>query len=173
MDTIRISTKKLILALLAILLMFIVSPGAYAKDEDQGLKNNDRTKLELEFDKNTQKFEIRGEITVIAGNNFMVSGQTIFIDPNQVKEFEQKGILQVGKRVRVEGIVKNGINFAKEIVVLGTGAGRFKFETENQPLHVGATYGSNIQVKVKANGPVQQVEKFLNQILAVLKSFIS
>lgn len=148
--------KKLILVLLAILLMFIAAPGAYA-DEDQGLKINDHTKFELKFDQDTQQFDIRGEITAAAGNNFVVSGQTIFIDPSQIKEFEQKGIIAVGKRINV----------------IGTGAGRFKFETENQPLSVGTTSSSNIQIKVKANGPIQQVETFLEQILALLKSFIS
>lgn len=173
MDTIRINMKKLILALLAILLMLIVSPSAYAKDEYQGLKINDHTKFELKLDEDTQQFEISGEITAIAGNNFVVSGQTIFIDPTQVREFEQKGVLAVGKRVKVEGIIKNGVKFAQEINVIGTGQGRFKFETEDHPLSFGTTASSNIQVKIKANGPIQQVETFLEQILALLKSFIS
>lgn len=161
MDTIRITIKKLIVILLAISLMFIASPDVYAKDDDQSLKINDRIKFELKFDEDTQRFNIKGEITAVAGNNFVVSGQTIFIDPSQVKEFEQKGILTVGERVKVEGIIKNGVKFAQEINVIGTGQGRFKFETVDQ------------SVKVKANGPIQQVETFLEQILALLKSFIS
>lgn len=149
------------MVLLAILLMFIASPDAYAKDDNQGLKMNDRIKFELKFDGDTQRFDIQGEITAVAGNNFVVSGQTIFIDPSQVKEFEQKGILAVGRRVKVEGIIKNNIKFAQEINVIGTGQGRFKFETVDQ------------SVKVKANGPAQLMESFLNQIFTLLKSFIS
>lgn len=169
MDIVRITIKKLILALLTVLLMFIASPSAYA-DKDQGPKINDHTKFELKFDENTQKFEIRGEITAIAGNNFVVSSQTIFIDPTQVKEFEQKGVLAIGKRVKVEGIVKNGVNFAQEINVIGTGQGRFKFESENKSLATGTTTASNVQVKIKAEGPIQQVRTFLEQILNLLKS---
>lgn len=136
---------------MAILLAVTVAPSAFAKDD----------------------FEIMGDISAIAGNNFVVSGQTIFIDPSQVKEFEQKGILQVGERVKVEGIVKNGVKFAEDINVVGTGQGRFKFETGDKQAGVGSSAQANSQVQIKAVGSVQQVITFLEQILSLLKGLIS
>lgn len=58
----------------------------------------------------TAQFGIRGAITAIAGNNFMVAGQTIFLDPTQVNEFEHKGVLAVGKEVKVGGLSKMASN---------------------------------------------------------------
>lgn len=150
--------RKIIVILMAILLAVIVAPSAFAESDSAFAKD---------------EFEIMGEISAIAGNNFVVSNHTIFIDPSQVKEFEQKGILEVGKRVKVEGIVKNGVNFAEEINVIGTGQGKFKFEVKDQSAAVGTTAGSEAQVQIKAVGSVSQINTFLEQILAFLKSLIS
>lgn len=163
---------------MAILLALISSPAAFARDEGHGPKNKEHSRFELKLENGIQingdqEFEIMGEITAVVGNNFVVAGQTIFIDPAQVSEFEQKGILVEGERVKVEGVLKNGVKFAEEINVIGTGQGRFQFKVEEKPISLGTTAISNVQIKVKTQGAVQEVISFLEQILTFLTGFIS
>ena len=91
------------------------------KDERE-IENEIENKLEV----NGQEFEIRGEISAVSGNTFVVLGQTITVDPSKVNEFKQKGILEVGKRVKAEGVIQGGTKFAREIKVIGTGLIRRK-----------------------------------------------
>lgn len=190
------------IALLLILTLFLTTPAALAKEGKGGKGKSGEAKVEVKI-KNEQdplqavqkveieenKFEIRGQISAVSGNNFVVAGQTIFIDPSQVREFEQKGIVNVGDNVKVEGVIKNGVKFAREIKVIGEGQGRFKFEIKGLPSllptvspsvsPIGspsatpqATTSANVKVKIKANGPVDQVVTFLQQILNFLQNLI-
>lgn len=161
------------------------------------INNKEENKQKVKIDENEQalrqladEFEITGEITTVVGNNFVVAGHTIFIDPSQVHEFKQKGILEVGNRVKVKGIIKNDIKFAREINVLGTGQGRFKFEikgllistssitpTSSPTSSISTTPSpistSSARVKIKANGPLDQITSFIQQILNILQSLTS
>ena len=93
------------------------------EDEDEvEVENEVENKLEV----NGQEFEVRGEISAVSGNTFVVLGQTITVDPSKVNEFKQKGILEVGKRVKAEGVIQGGTKFAREIKVIGTGLIRRK-----------------------------------------------
>ncbi len=205
---------NILLTLLAILLIGLsTSSMALAKDGGRGegskgdskgskveikIKNEAEEENELEEDEQVQQvevgatqFEIRGEITAIVGNNFMVAGQTIFLDPSQVSEFEQKGILAVGKQVKVEGVIKNDVKFAREIKVIGEDQGRFKFEIKGTPLTFStapslptssltissspsaspaSTSSANFRFDVKARGTVDQISTFLQQILTFLQN---
>lgn len=135
-------------------------------DDEDGFEAEDAvggigaTKVEIK----SNSFEITGTITAISANTFTVAGQTITIDPSKVNEFEQKGILSIGNRVKVEGAVISGTNFAREITVLGTGQGKLKVEVKNQP-------GEN-KIEIKAIGPVATVNAFLTQILSFLKNLL-
>lgn len=175
----KIILKKIIVTTAAIILALIVSPSAFAGDEDRFPKDNHHPRFEFRFGEDEhfnqggQEFEIDGIISSISGNSFVLSGQTILIDPSQVREFEQKGVLAVGQRVKVEGIVKNGMNFAQEINVIGTGQGRFQFKVEEKPAGVGVTATPSLAVKVQTQGAVQEVSSFLQQVLNFLKSFVS
>lgn len=149
-------------------------------ENEEGIENEAENKLEV----NDQRFEIRGEISSISGNTFVVLGQTITVDSTRVNEFEQKGILQVGKTVAVEGIIENNTKFAREIKVLGIGQGRFRVEINNQATlltpflsvtpsaTVTPSVFSNSRVEIKAKGSADVVAKFLDQILSFLKSLI-
>ncbi len=103
------------------------------------------------------KFETTGVISSISGNSFVVGDQTITIDISQVKKFEQKGILTVGKTVKVEGVIVNGTKFAKEIKVFEIGGQEVKIEIKNTPN----------QVKIEAKGPIDQIIFFFKQILGI------
>lgn len=171
--------------------------GEGSKGDDKGSKVEIKVKNEAEEENEVEEeneqveqvevgaaqFEIRGEITAVVGNNFTIAGQTIFLDPTQVNEFEQKGVLAVGKEVKVEGVVRNGVKFAREIKVLGEGQGNFKFEIKGTPLpfsiapslptsSASSTSSANIRVKVKAEGAVDQISTFLEQILTLLQNLI-
>lgn len=172
MSTIRITVKKLLLALLAVILMLINTPHVFAKND--GIQINAGVqRMPQKMKIHDQSFEITGKISAVAGNNFVVLDQTIFIDPSQVGKFKQKGILGVGQVVKVKGVIISNVKYAQDINVIGTGGGRFQFTTEDHPTSIGTTVSSNVLVKVKANGPAQTVETFLEQILNLLKSFIS
>lgn len=162
------------------------------EDEDDD-KNEVKTEIKVRANSNSfkfetegDKFEARGEITSVTGNAFVILEQTITIDPSKVNEFKQKGIIEKGKIVKVEGEVKDGKKFAREIMILGTGQGRFKIKINGQEVSltptatpsttitpsVTITPSSNVQVKIKAKGPVDEVTKFLEQILSLLKNLI-
>ena len=194
-----------LLILFAILLITLSSgPSALAKEGGKKEFESGKSRVEIKIKNEVKeeeekieveqdKFEIRGTITTVVGNNFTVAGQTIFLDPTQVSKFKQKGILEVNKKVKAEGIIKNDVKFATEIMVIGEGQGRFKIEIKGSSfpttlptasplptssLTVGAfpsaspqaTTSANIKVKVKAVGTVEQVSLFLQQILNFLKS---
>ncbi len=177
----RILIKKIIVISAATLLALVVGPSAFAKDKDVDTGATVHSKVELKFKgddesgaddhfNQDQKFELDGEITSIIGNNFVVSGQAIFIDTSEVDDFRQKGILSLGQRVKVKGIIKNGVKFAQNINVIGTGQGRFQFKTGDKEEGIGTSVDSNLEVKVKAQGAVQEVSAFLQQILNFIKN---
>ena len=126
--------KILILALTAFVLFSPAVVFAH-KDKHEG-SSKFEVKIESEDDEEDefnlgiggQSFQIRGEISLISGNSFTILDQTIVVDPSAVSEFKQKGILKVGNTVKVEGKIVNGTKYAEEIMVIGTGQGRFKFE---------------------------------------------
>lgn len=106
---------------------------------------------------NKSNFEIIGKIDSISGNVIVVAGQTIVIDISKVKNFEQKGILTVGKTVNVEGVIVDGTKFAKEIKVFGASGQEVKIEIKNVPG----------EIKVEAKGPLDQILLFLKQLLGI------
>lgn len=133
--------KKIALAL-TIVSILVAAPIAYAHDQEKE-RERDRSNARIEAhiengdddedeeeneDHDQNKFEIKGEIASIGDNSFVVLDQTIVIDPSKVRGFEQKGILEVGKKIKVEGIIIDGTYYATEINVIGTGQGRFKIE---------------------------------------------
>ncbi len=83
----------------------------------------------IEIDEET--FAIMGDIEAVGSSDFSVAGYSISIDPSQVSKYKQMGILEVGKTVKVKGIIKDGKKFATEVMVIGTGQGRYKIEINN------------------------------------------
>lgn len=68
---------------------------------------------------NRNNFNVRGAITDISGNTFTIGGQVVNIDPSISKNFHQRGNLQIGANVQVEGMIQNGNFFARNITVIG------------------------------------------------------
>lgn len=193
--------KAKILTLLPILLLTILTPVGAVSARDGGnnrsgghgdenrvrvenrVENEDEEENEVENAEIAgQQFEIRGEITAVSGNSFTVSGQTIMVDPSRVANFEQKGVLAVGQMVKVEGIIRGGTRFAREIKVMEPGVGQeFRVEIKGTPsASIIPTTGSatpsasqqNIRVEVKAQGPVGQITSFLEQVLTSLRNLV-
>lgn len=139
--------KKFLILFIAAL--FVLSPAVVFAHKDNGHGSSKfEVKIEAEDDEDDDdlnleadgaSFEIKGEISAISGNSFTILDQTIVIDPSQVSEFEQKGILAVGNMAKVEGKIINGTKYAKEIKIIGTGQGRFKFEIEGITLPAGGS----------------------------------
>lgn len=182
------------LSLTAFLLLPFIGSVTFGQAGHNGIQARTEVQLMNGFGRvevKNDKFEIRGEISSTSDTSFVVLSQTINIDPAQVFEFKQKGILKVGEKVKVEGIIKDGKKFAEEINIIGTGQGRFKFNYHNlTPTVIPAatptpaptstssptssptpaitvtptpTVGSNSRV---------EVETFLKQILDLLKNLL-
>ena len=204
--------KKLMIPLMIFIIMAssIVSASAHDKENRGGNDGNQRFELKIrnevkdereieneienKLEVNGQEFEIRGEISAVSGNTFVVLGQTITVDPSKVSKFKQKGILEVGKRVKAEGVIQNGTKFASEINVIGTGQGRFKFEVRGNNITLNPTAiitptgvapsgtitptpttesaSFDAKVKVKAQGSIDQVIAFLKQVMTLLENLI-
>ena len=204
-----------ILPLFALIFLLLTPTLIFASNDKNGNGNN-RSRFELKveneqdddenharFEIGTQEFKISGEISSISANTFVILGQTITIDPSQISQFEQKGILKVGNVAKVEGVIVGSTKFAKEIKVIGTGQGRFKFEIEGLSLPSSnpsptpsvspqpsaspeatssaspppspspeATQSADVSVKIKAQGPIDQVVAFLEQVLSILKNLV-
>lgn len=205
---------KKFLPLFALIFLLLLPTLTFAHENKNGNGNN-RSRFELKveneqddenhtrFEIGTQEFKISGEISSISANTFVILGQTITIDPSQVSQFKQKGILKVGNVAKVEGVIVGSTKFAKEIKVIGTGQGRFKFEIEGLSLPSSnpsptpsvspqpsaspeatssaspppspspeATQSADVSVKIKAQGPIDQVVAFLEQVLSILKNLV-
>ena len=140
--------RKILLLLLVTFALFSPAVVFAHKDKDED-SSKFQVNIEAEDDENDDddvnlevggsSFEIRGEIDSISGNSFTILGQTIVVDPSQISEFKQKGILKVGSMAKVEGKIINGTKYAKEIKVIGTGQGRFKFEIKGIALPAGSS----------------------------------
>ncbi len=155
-------------------------------------ENHAEVEIKSGSETNGQEFKIKGEITSVSGNTFVVMGETITIDPSKVNEFKQKGILAAGKKVKVEGIIEGGVKIAEEINVIGTGQGRFKIEIDGDddvsptpvqaiptgtitPTPTGTTSASVSipgTVKIKANGSIEDILNFLKQVFSFLSNII-
>lgn len=128
------------------------------------LRNNQEDKIEIKniirdrVEIKGNRFEITGEITKIENDSFVVASQTIFIDPNLVRDFRQRGTLKLGERVRVEGIIVDAKKFAREIRIF-----RERQEVEIEVKN--ATEAGRARIEVKARGPFDQITNLLRQIL--------
>lgn len=78
-------------------------------------EDNDENKTKTIINK--KEFKIKGQISSLGTNSFIINGQTIKIDPLITKQVEQKGILAIGLFAKVEGRVINDILYAKEIEI--------------------------------------------------------
>lgn len=85
--------------------------------EDEGVPRVEIRQNQEAANVQNQRFEIRGTVDSISGNNIMVAGQTVVVDPAMVERFRQRGVPAVGSFVRVKGVIINSINFASEIRV--------------------------------------------------------
>lgn len=125
-------------------------------------RREQKNELEIENEQEVEikgnNFEITGEISKVDTGSFVVALQTIFVDPNLVQDFEQRGLLKVGERVKVEGIIIDGKKFAREIKVLANNE-EVRIEIKN------ATQAARAKVEVKARGPFDQINDLLRQIL--------
>lgn len=206
---------KKLLPLIAIFFLLINTPAfAFKKDSDEnGSEHSNKSRFEVKINGNVGskdsnsdngtshiklklevddgEFDVRGQITSVSGNSFVIGGQTIEIDPSKVDKFKQKGILAEGNMAKVEGIIIGGDKFAEKISLIGTGQGRFKFEisgltfiasptpsidpsatpSASPDVSPSPTVSANAKVKIKAVGPIDQVLSFLGQILGFLTGF--
>lgn len=126
------------------------------REEENEVEVRERFEQRVEIRGN--EFEIRGEITKIEKDNFVVASQTIFVDPNLVGEFEQKGTLKVGKKVEVKGVIIDGKNFARGIKV---------FE-DNEEIEIEVKNVPEAKVEIKARGLVEQLNELLDRLLRLL-----
>lgn len=191
---------------IASLLLLALPTIVLAHDVDKN-QDRDRDREELEFSleasqgeaeedsEDENEFEIKGIIESTAEGSFVVNGKTIYIDVTQVAEIKQKGLLEVGAKVKVEGEIKDGKYYAEEIKIIGEGQGRFKFEVEGVSITLSPTPTQTLsgtptptptgnptpitqideetRVSVKASGPISMVTSFLEQVLAYLKSLVA
>lgn len=171
------------------------------ESDDEDDEDEDEIKAQSKA-QSDNKFEIKGMITAVSGNSFVINGQTVNINPQVTGEFEQKGLLETGVMAKVEGQVVDGQLFAEEVKIIGQGQGRFKFEikglgtlfslptptpsptppaeettpsptpTPSPSPEVGAAATTMANIQVKAVGPLDQVVGFIESILNFLKGLV-
>lgn len=144
-------------------------PAQVAEDQENGIGENDEDKNDSK-DGLDSRFRLDGEITALAESSFKVGGEEVFVNPGAVADFKQKGILKLGKRVKVEGVIIDGLKYAREIMLVGEGQGRFQIQFESNQ-GVGLSFPA--EVKLKAVGSLESVKTFLKQILEYFDGLIS
>ena len=111
---------KNFLVLSAIVTLILLAPAAYAKGgSGSGSSGSEeqRIKIEEEIEDGVERleFDIRGMVTSISGDSFMILGQTIIIDPGMVLEFRQRAEVVEGNMLRVKGVIMDGVFLAERI----------------------------------------------------------
>lgn len=117
----------LVLTLISILAM---APAVYAHDSRAQGGTHFKLNSQNDNDEDENEFKIMGVAESVEEDSFVVGDITILIDPSQVDEFKQKGILDEGDWVKVKGEIIGDNYYAKEIMTIGEGQGRFKLEIE-------------------------------------------
>lgn len=138
------------------------------KEEKNEIKVEDKAEvknieLKERVDIKNDRFEITGKITSISDNSFTVMDQTVMIDPTQVKEFRQKGLLTVGTTVMAKGVIIDNQKFAEEIKVFDSSKGEVSIKVKNVPE----------KVNIKVRGPLDQINNFIQQISSFLSNLLS
>lgn len=133
---------------------------ARIKISDTDIEDEDKKEEKEEKQRDEEKeseFRIDGVVTAlnVSENSFVIGGKTIFINTTKVPKFHQLGILSVGARVKVRGIIIDNTLYAEDINVVGTGQGRFQIKEEN-----------SLMVEIKAL--LQQITSILKQRLNIL-----
>lgn len=177
------------------------------ENENEQFEHSKRSENSFKLKEDENEFEITGEITAFSGTSVTVLGQDLIIDPSKVTGYSQKGIIEVGKVAKVEGVIIDGTKYVKKIMIIGTGQGRFQFKVNGQlvnltpsptstpsvtpslspspsatpsvspspttePTSTPSSNLSDYNVKVKANGPLDSITQFFEQILAFFQGLI-
>lgn len=145
------------------------------EQEDENEQENENLNIKEHVEVNKNRFEVKGKITSVTDSTFIVAGQTITIDPAMVNQFKQKGVLQIGSFVKVEGKVVNGTKFAQEIRVESSTQTTItpSITTTPEPttsLTPTLSPTTTQTIELKARGPIKELTTLLNQILSLLKN---
>lgn len=163
--------------ILPLTIFFLVSRGIANAHDDLSLKiranapkvfaeNKVENKAEVEIKEEQrvqvkrEEFKIDGTTSTIsiAENSFVIAGRTIFIDPVKVGKFRQKGVLAIGSRVKVEGVVIDGKSYAEDINVVGTGQGNSQIKVDQ----------AENEISIKVKGSMNQILNFFKSIMVFL-----
>ncbi len=81
------------------------------QDQEQEVRIENRVEIQ------GNEFEITGRITAMGKDSITISGQQIFIDPDLVGNFQERGIVEVGDTAKAEGEIRDNKLFAREITI--------------------------------------------------------
>jgi len=124
------------------------------QDQEQEIRIENRVEIQ------GNEFEITGQVTAMGRDSITISGQQIFIDPDLVGNFQERGIVAVGSTAKVEGEIRDNKLFAREITVFGGDSLRdeVKIEIKGDTEQLGS------------RGALQELMDLINRFLANLDS---
>ena len=135
---------------------------------------NARTALtvqESQYNEGQQKVMIRGTISSIGINAFVIDEHTIYIDPVKTGSFRQLGTIETGAHAEVKARRVEDVLYAEQIVIVGTGQGKTQIvltaNNENRPA-VDADARTSFQIKAK--GTLDQLAVYLKNALKLFAS---
>ena len=135
---------------------------------------NARTALtvqESQYNEGQQKVMIRGTISSIGINSFVIGEHTIYIDPVKTGSFRQLGTIETGAHAEVKARRVEDVLYAEQIVIVGTGQGKTQIvltaNNENRPA-VDADARTSFQIKAK--GTLDQLAVYLKNALKLFAS---
>jgi len=92
-------------------------------------EDNDQFRYRLNI--RNEEFVIYGVIKNILDKSIIINSQQIIMDSQITGLIQINGRMASGEKVKINGIVHNGIYYAKKIVVIGTGQGKDKSEIKD------------------------------------------
>lgn len=101
----------------------------------------------------TQHVMVRGIISAIGTNTFTIGEHTIYIDAAKTGSFRQMGTIAVDARAEVKTRRIDGVLYAQQVIIVGTGQGR-----------------TQIIVKAKHQGTLKQLGVYLKNALKLFAS---
>lgn len=120
--------------------------------------DEDELRIENKVEIQGNQFEITGQITAMGRDSITISGQQIFIDPELVGNFQERGVVAVGKTAKAEGVIIDNKLFAREITTFNGEEVRIEIK------------GTPDQLSTRDRGAFQELVDLINRLLASLDS---
>lgn len=129
---------------------------------------------EREEEQDAHKVTVRGTISAVSTNAFTIGEYTIYIDPAKTGSFRQMGTIAIDARAEVKARRMDGILYAEQVVIVGTGQGRTQIvltaDHKSEKVHDNENEQEKVDIRIKTKGTLEQLALYLKNALKLFAS---